>query len=233
MEIVSREITPGISAFYRPDTSDERALIEVVDKGAYRRKKLGFDVQAGESWLDLGANIGSFAVYCRTRGAMAECYEPDVECFDILVKNAPDFKCINAAVSNHKESDLPFWHSRVKNNHYRGTLLERNLLRKQEGTIQNLYAGFLCDRIFDGVKMDIEGSEGPLIDEWLLPHCSKLCLEYHTSRDKSYENMERRLNILHSKFKIVKYTSEFPKFIKTKGVVKPFQDRVIYCMDPK
>lgn len=82
----------GITAHYRPHTSDERVLREVITKAAYRRTTLGFDVRPGEVWLDLGANIGAFALYCKTKRATAVCYEPDPDCFELLSLNVPEFE---------------------------------------------------------------------------------------------------------------------------------------------
>src|SRR5262245_12504074 len=83
----------NVQAWYRPGTTDENALIEVLVKRAYRRPSIGFDVRAGEHWLDLGANIGAFALYCKARGASAACYEPLADNFAILLKNAEPFPC--------------------------------------------------------------------------------------------------------------------------------------------
>src|SRR5207344_2312360 len=89
-----------VEAWYRPGTSDENALIEVINKKAYRRGSVKFDVERGERWLDLGANIGAFALYARSKGATVECYEPMPDCFAILKKNVPKARLHNSAVTN-------------------------------------------------------------------------------------------------------------------------------------
>jgi hypothetical protein len=78
---------------------------------------------------------------------------------------------------------------------------------------------------FDGVKMDIEGSEFGLIDNWFLPRCQKLVLEYHTSRDASFENLQRRLEVLESHFKNVKR----PACFETGKGFPPRFDQKIFC----
>lgn len=225
----------GIKAYYRPDTSDERALIEVIEKTTYRRKGIGFDVEAGEHWLDLGANIGAFALYCKLRGATAECYEPQPDCFSILKKNVPykGFTLAPAAVTLSKEAALTLYSSPRKGEHYRGTTFKRNGY-KQEQQVPNLYAGFLPRREFSGVKMDIEGGEGPLLDAGLLPKCEKLCLEYHTSVDDDLSHFFRRMWVLKKLFHNVKYTSEFDK-AKREGLThfKSFVDRVVFAWGAK
>src|SRR5690349_1246697 len=108
MKLAERNLggTPPVIAYYRPGSSDEDVLKEVIDRHAYRRKKDGFEVELGERWLDLGANIGAFALYCRLHGARAVCYEPEPDCFSILEKNAPGFEKFNFAVTDKKEKYL-------------------------------------------------------------------------------------------------------------------------------
>lgn len=224
----------GVPVYYRPDTTDEKVIREVVDNRAYRRASIGFDVEAGEHWLDLGANIGAFAVYCKTRGATAECYEPEPGCFNILRRNAGELPCHRTAVSNQTAPWVDLWGSSIPNNHYRGTLVRsRGLLGKTPKTVPNLYAGELLGRRYDGVKMDIEGSEFGILDDGLIPDCEKLCLEYHTSRDRSMANLSRRVATLRQMFEVVSYVPELDRMIEIGGEQKSFHDRVIYCIGRK
>lgn len=218
-----------IPARYREGTSDEQALTEVVQKKVYRRKIAGFDVEPGETWLDLGANIGSFAIYCLVRGATAECYEPDPECFKLLEKNAVGCKCFNTAVTNLQQDTLTFYKSRKPDNHYRGTFLVVQGMQPA-GEVPNLYIGdSLSSREFDGIKLDIEGSEFGMIDDDLIPKCKKLVMEYHSSRDRSYKNLERRLKLLGERFDHIWYPKEYTDYIKAKSPVKTWYDKFIYC----
>ena len=129
---------------------------------------------------------------------------------------------------------MRFWSSKLARNKYRGTLFGDGLrLMDENGLVDNLWGGALKKRFYDGVKMDIEGSEFGLIDSWLLPRCNKLCFEYHTSRDKSMDNLKRRVAILRSRFEIVNYVPELDRIMKKGGQQKSFHDRVIYCKNPK
>src|ERR1700761_7376727 len=104
--------TGNIPFYYRPDSSDERALLEVVDKHAYARKSIRFDVEQGERWLDLGANIGSFCLYCRLQGATCESYEPEAINFGLLKKNVFGWKGFNirqGCISADKAPTVSFW----------------------------------------------------------------------------------------------------------------------------
>jgi FkbM family methyltransferase len=227
----------GIRVFYRPDTSDERVLKEVIDKRCYRRPSVGFEIETGEKWLDLGANIGAFAVYCRIQGATAVCYEPEPVCFSVLLKNAPEFKCYNTAITNSRDRSLEFWMSKDQTNCYRGSCIPskaKNSRKLLPDKISNLYGGILRKQSYDGVKLDIEGSEGGLIDDWLLPKTQKLCLEYHLSRDPDLRKLDRRLKILRQRFHIVSYNPELDRLVGSgKRYGKSWNDRVIWCCDPK
>jgi FkbM family methyltransferase len=227
MPVTQSRVIEGIEAHYRPGTSDENALKEVIEGHCYRRKTANFDVESGESWLDLGGNIGSFALYCQTRKAIADCYEPDSECFQILEMNAGPCQCFNFAVTAEDSPRINFFSSKDKTNCYRGTILERASLLAV-GTVPNLYAGHIRKK-YDGIKMDIEGSEFGLIDNKLIPACDKLVMEYHSSRDSSFVNLKRRLALLREIFKHVQYPPEFDRKIAAKDNSKTFFDRLIFC----
>jgi FkbM family methyltransferase len=238
MNLVTRSYADGIIAYYRQGTSDSAVLEEVIENRIYRRKKIDFDVQKGERWLDLGANIGAFALYCRIKGAAAVCYEPDPDCFKILELNAPNFILHRLAVTSRRELTIPFWKGKLSNNFSKATAIPSPNLPKHK-ELQNIHASVLRLYSFDGVKMDIEGSEGELIDQWLLPSCQKLCMEYHSSRDKSIENLKRRIGILKDKFKVVSYPPEYDRIIQDNGNASyegsqlTYFDRMIFAKEPK
>jgi FkbM family methyltransferase len=222
-----------VKAYYRPGTSDVNALEEVIGKRAYRRGSVGFDVEAGEHWLDLGANIGAFALYCKSKGATAECYEPMEDCFAILAKNVPEFKLYNKAVTNVDADEVTFYEPRRKQDRYRSTLLPRKGKYPQT-TVANLEASLLNEDKFDGVKMDIEGSEFGIIDDGLLPRAPKLVFEYHLSRDNSLPHLVKRIRILRKIYKNVVYCPELARLVKRgTGTGRTYFDRCIYCWELK
>lgn len=210
-------------------SSDERALTEVIQQHCYRRVRLGFDVEPGEHWLDLGANIGSFAVYCKLRGAVATCFEPEPTAFEILNKNAKGFQLYHKAVTAARTVSIPFYVPGNNWDHYRGTIYQ---VRGYKFTqVPNFWAGDLKKlKKFDGIKMDIEGSEGVILDQWLLPPVEKLVMEYHTSRDSSGVNLARRLKILRKHYKHLHYPKMFDiALAKGQTLIRPRFDRFIYA----
>jgi FkbM family methyltransferase len=213
-------------AYYRPGTTDENALVEVLITRAYSR--LGFDVEAGEHWLDLGAHVGAFALLCASKGATATCYEPMPDNFALLRKNVPQFKCYQTAISNLHAPEVTFWTSHKPHNRYRGTLIPRE--GHPQVTVKNTHASALMGQTFSGIKCDVEGAEGALIDEWLFPKANKLCLELHLSLDNSLPNLVRRIRILEHCYRHVIYDEELAQLIKRgKGTGHTLFDPLIFC----
>lgn len=70
---------------WRPGTQDALCFQEVIVQNQYR---LADHLSQSDIILDVGANIGCFAVACVTRGAgRVLCYEPDAENFRYLQQN--------------------------------------------------------------------------------------------------------------------------------------------------
>lgn len=234
--------------FTRPGTGDAKIVHEVIHKRIYRRVKDKFDVEEGEHWLDLGANIGAFAIYCSELGASAECYEPNPSNFDILLINLPK-GCVahKSAVTANEEDEVIFYESWNKNDHSRFTEFHVNKF-VESGRYANTPISALMYRKYNGIKMDIEGSEGPILDSQILPQCDKLVLEYHSSRDVLVENFRRRMEWLRTKFYHVVYPPEmdriinegrakFEKEVMERGHLRtvqyPIHDRLVFCWGAK
>lgn len=215
-------------------SSDEQAIQEVLVGHCYRAARINFDVQIGDRVLDVGANIGSFAMYAHLREAASiACFEPDPENFKILKKNCPYAAAINAAITSQSAEFIAFGKSPNPANNYRNTEMPPSRYIATEA-VRNVYGAFLTGQFFDFVKLDCEGSEGSLIDNWFIPHCEKLVLEYHTSRWPLLADLKRRIGILQDHFEIVKMPSLFARAIAgdTKGFPPRF-DQLIFCMGEK
>lgn len=236
-------IIHGITVYYRPQTSDERVIKEVIELRSYQRTRLKFDVEGGERWLDLGANIGAFSIYCKIRGATAVAFEPDPGCFEILSRNVPEFERHQLAVTNIFAPKIPFYtaaqglsgtmRSLALPSHTRYTAFPTPRC-KPHGELPNIHASFLGQLgWFHGIKIDIEGGEFGILDDELLPACKKLCIEYHTSRDQSVPRLRQRLEYLKRKFKTVHYPPEYQRAMDSGAqTITTFFDRMIFCKDP-
>jgi FkbM family methyltransferase len=230
----------GHKVWVRPDTSDEKVFIEVVTKASYRRKKAHFDVEPGEHWLDLGANVGAFALYCHTRGATCTSYEPDPNCYEILEKNVASFtkgkksgfQLRQMAVTHLEKSATIALHVHSnRSNHSRNSCLE--LRGGRAVAVPHRWAGHpdIQREWWSGIKMDIEGSEFGILDKKLLPPTGKLVLEYHTSRDDDADRLASRIEYLNHTFPNVHYPPELDRLIAAGGSAKTFFDRLIHCID--
>jgi FkbM family methyltransferase len=70
---------------YRTGSSDEIVLAE------FEADPYGIAaIEAGERWLDLGANIGLFSVHAGAAGAQVEAFEPDEANYALLQRNVQD-----------------------------------------------------------------------------------------------------------------------------------------------
>lgn len=232
---------------YRDGTSDVNVIDEVVIKQVYQRSRPKFGVEPGEHWLDLGGNIGAFALHCWLNGAICDSYEPEPGCFAILSKN---IKALNAAkppiilpehqaaytahnfaVTAHNADNIPFYRGRADDDFYRFTERENSY---PIGELPNLYAGDLLDSAWDGIKMDIEGSELYLIDNGLIPECNKLIMEYHITKDRGLQNFHNRMDILKSRFNHVHYPPSLDRGYGEDEKGRPkdypgFFDRFVIC----
>ncbi len=228
-----------VELFYRKGTSDEKCISEIFEQNWYRKKSVrvpscgntSFDVYEGEDWLDLGANIGTFAAYCVTRGASVDCYEPDPGCFDLLQRSLGDNPLVtlfNYAVTNRWEEELRFYKGQSPTDHYRSTIIPTRT-RHPAGFLWNMHASeALVHKGWHGCKMDIEGSEFGLIEDDLLPSCNKLIMEYHFSRDHCMKNFRRRRSILQERFNGLRHVPSLNQDYPN-DVYPGFFDRFIFC----
>ena len=201
----------NLKYYYRPGTSDDKVLTEIFTKGAYRKKKIDFDVSEGETWIDIGGHIGLFSLYAISKGAnKVYVYEADPDNFKILKKNIKlnnlnnRVKCRRVAVvadedlGNKKSIDL--WKSKNPSVNYRNTVVPKS--RGIKITVPACkFNSVVRDNKADGMKIDIEGAEVPILtsNKSNYGNIHKLTFEFTLSSGKIKE-MQR---VLRSKgFKI-------------------------------
>jgi FkbM family methyltransferase len=163
----------NLKFYYRSGTSDDKVLTEIFTKGAYRKKKINFDVSEGETWIDIGGHIGLFSLYAISKGAnKVYVYEADPDNYRILNKNIKLNKLSNRIKSrrvavvadqdlgNKKSIDL--WKSKNPNVNYRNTVVPKS--RGIKITVPACkFNSVVRDNNADGMKIDIEGAEVPIL----------------------------------------------------------------------
>ena len=129
----------------------------------------GFVPAPGERVIDVGANVGLFALLAASRGAAVEAYEPHPETFRYLVENAAvwDVRCHRAAVvARRPESgSVTLWlHPTHDSSH---SLLDPGVVDEEpRSETLEVDAVTLGEAIGDGcdlLKLDCEGAEFELI----------------------------------------------------------------------
>ena len=171
----------------RPNTSDAQAVKEVVEKHGYTRRF--FQIEQGEHWLDLGANIGAFSCFAAQKGAKVTAYEAEAKNAALADHNIRlnDFevevhqqavvadgiaqKTVNLYLSN---TDYGQW----RNSLYKTK--NRNAVAVEAVRISDLLPNV------DAIKMDIEGAEIDILFSIAdFQAVRKLVFEYHFDVNRS------------------------------------------------
>lgn len=183
---------------YRPDTSDEKACREVIDRNAYQKPRLGFTLEEGDRWLDAGAHIGTFSALALHRGAdRVVAVEPVPEFWLMMKLNTSPADRIfryEGIVTPPGDDKPRVVYVREGRTGWRSTTLRT---RRMDATSQIVAPAFPIDRLIsafdlDCVKLDIEGAEVEMLEVWTPPDTvRKLVFEWsfdvddHTARLRS------------------------------------------------
>jgi|TARA_R110002051_G_scaffold50696_1_gene97820 FkbM family methyltransferase len=152
----------GIKFCHRKGFSDLKTFEEVIGRRTYLKR--GMRILPGERWMDCGGNVGAFALLACSLGAEVVTYEPDPYSCEMIEKN-------------------------LKLNGFRATVKQRALVPDDRdevtlfiGNNNNVWRNSIvkkwnkmgikvpCARFddeskgFHGCKMDIEGSEMPILE---------------------------------------------------------------------
>jgi FkbM family methyltransferase len=184
-----------LELYIRPETTDIKVIKEVLETNVYEKQKLGFFVQEGEHWLDLGGNIGTFALLALSHGASVVTCEPEHDNLELLQKNLEhnfpngDYEILPVAVTTDANATVDLYLCKGEYNKYRHTIHPkrgRSSVKVQQKHIHDL----LAEHDFDCIKMDIEGAEIDIL-ETLTPEdyqqygIKKMVFEYSFDIDPS------------------------------------------------
>lgn len=153
--------------------TDYLTIDEIFRKDIYNMKQY---IEPGETWIDIGGNIGAFALQAKRLGAeKIHCYEPCNRNYQRLERIQDDVIQIhNCAVSDYTgEADLYL----DRNGDWRHTIV-REIHGRDREKVNVIDAIDLPE--CNGIKLDCEGSEVSIIERLLknkkIPQ--KLILEY-------------------------------------------------------
>ena len=172
--------------------TDLKVFDEVYKRDIYKVKK---NVEAGEHWLDIGANIGTFALKCIEKKASVTCYEPNKRNFEKLDENIKDAVKHNFAVDNFSGEAMLYLE---KNGNWRHTL------RPIRGRLTEKIDVIDTDKLppCDGMKLDCEGSEVNIVYN-LKRFPKKLILEYDGKHHPLLRDYNNFVDFLKTKYKDV------------------------------
>lgn len=209
----SRHIN-GLTMYVRPHTTDDKVIDEVIKRNCYQKKSIGFFIEEGDRWLDLGGNIGTFALLVLSKGGTVHTVEPEPDNIKLLRHNLEaNFKsgwsigeyCVSTN-TNPTESLYLCKGDYNKYMHKLGKVRGRSSIEVDNINILAL----LNEYNFNSIKIDIEGSEIEILETithqmWSDYGIDKLVFEYSFNCDASIARFIKIVRQLEKHFKTVKY----------------------------
>lgn len=161
-------------------------LHEVLD-GAY--DIAGLTLEPGDRILDLGANIGAFAVWAARRfpGTVIECYEPEPTNFARLVQNTSILSSYSVtthrvAVVGHSGEFTKLAPGRYNDGEWSTHVDDPNHDAARAIVVQSIPASGLAPCAL--LKVDTEGCEREILESYRhLESCKAVMLEWHSHED--------------------------------------------------
>lgn len=165
---------------HRPE--DVPIVREVYYGNQYHKGDIGFGINHGDHWIDIGGHIGCFAKKCLDNGATVHAYEPDPSSYEYLCTNIGSERCTLAAVHAGRDGECML---------IKGSKPYFNKIMDGSGTELLSFNSILTPDCC--VKMDIEGGELAIIDNCDFSGIRKMVIAYHTNVDRSVDNFNRRM----------------------------------------
>lgn len=229
-----------IELYFRDGRQDLQVIDQVIRpsarKGDFMSKvddRLYTSLQSPDwqSWLDVGAHIGSFSVRMVTQfGVQVIAYEPEHENYTILKANANKanakngnrfIRCVNKAVVSGDETSVRFYLNSRKDAGMHSILPRRG--RASITVLAEKFDDVVLRNDITCVKMDIEGAEYEIIKHCsVLPVIEVLFLEYHFMYLHDLSLYREIISILKKNFSSVTYLQEPKKHWQTRIVAYKF-----------
>ena len=186
--------------------SDDSVIREVIERNEY--EKYGVKLKDSAVWLDCGAHIGTFSAAAILEGCVVYCFEPHPENFVLLNKNLErnglmvGAKCKEAALMSQHDWNECGGHVQL---HLapKSTSFHSTIQPFRNGTSIRVKAVSLEEflkkhRAVEGIKMDCEGEEMPLLEnllaagnDRLLRNINQIVFEWDFKRDDDTMRLRR------------------------------------------
>lgn len=213
------KVTSGI--FYaRKNTSDMKAYNEVVLRNSYQRPRsrdasTRFTIERGETWIDIGANVGAFMLMAAHCGADVICYEPDPENFALLQLNYEANKQ-KGIISNASRIHCAGLHEKKSESYQTlycntagGNVWRNSLYKPWRGGEEKIVRILPVDGIWSKdvcIKLDAEGAEMPILEKYASKRVKKLVFEWSFDIDPSLDRFNNVITKLEKVYPSVYFT---------------------------
>ena len=201
--IIKQKTHKGIKFLVREGTSDEKTFNEVIVNNTYQKKD--FKIKNGEHWIDLGGNVGAFAVLALSKGATVDIYEPDPFSCKMIEKNLKvndyDANIFQKAVVANDKKKMTMY---VGNN----MNVWRNSLYKNWGNEKFTIDCVHYENVIKKdsiVKMDIEGAEMAILES-MKEFPKKMVYEWSFDIDPSLTRYRQILKKMKKRYKSIRGT---------------------------
>lgn len=206
---MDRVVVDGLQFDLRPGTSDAKAVREVIAKRGYARR--GFAPRDGELWIDAGANIGAFSVWAAAMGAKVLAFEPDPESAELARHNLAlnglsRYATVldTALTADDEPGQATFYRNTARGNVWRNSLHKQ----WQGGDSITVDTWPIAEYWRPGhhVKLDVEGSEMPILERYASEPVARLVFEWSFDIDPSLDRFERVITKLRRAYGQVRFS---------------------------
>lgn len=201
----------------RDGASDVKAIEACWSKGDYRRPSVGFEPEPGETWLDAGANVGGFSVLAGLMGAKVVAVEAERRNVSMLRSNLDlngltDALALQLAVvaDSYGKPTIELQVEDKPNRLRRHSILDREGVAawgdaNRPTRIELVDAIRMTDLVEkfrpDGIKLNVEGAEIPILQEWRPPSFVKrFVCEWSFDVDPRISTLARAVELLRAGF---------------------------------
>lgn len=221
----------GMTFVVRENTSDFKAIKEVVLDGSYERRE--FQIEPGETWIDIGSNCGAFAVLAAAKGASVIAFEPDPENASIARANIEANRLgrlakVNEVGVTEREdaAELAFYRNTANGNLWRNSLHRKwrggETIKVKTVPVGPYWKSTNC------VKLDAEGIEMPILEKYAEVRVRKLVFEWSFDIDVSLPRFEKVIATLKRTYPNVFYSGYAKGYTEWQGSWFP-ACRTVWC----